>query len=112
MARRAIIKELFLITIPPHPNPLLSKERGCPLLKGDNKYNMNFLELAKSRRSVRQYRQEKIPREQIEKIIEAGHNFLRECCANVAQILRESIILGLTHLVIFKFFSGFLAKIR
>jgi len=33
---------------------------------------MNFLELAKSRRSVRQYRQEKIPREQIEKIIEAG----------------------------------------
>jgi len=72
VARRAIIKELFLITIPPHPNPLLSKERGCPLLKGDNKYNMNFLELAKSRRSVRQYRQEKIPREQIEKIIEAG----------------------------------------
>ncbi len=34
--------------------------------------NMSFLELAKSRRSVRQYRQEKIPREQIEKIIEAG----------------------------------------
>jgi len=32
----------------------------------------SFLELAKSRRSVRQYRQEKIPREQIEKIIEAG----------------------------------------
>jgi nitroreductase len=34
--------------------------------------NMSFLELAKSRRSVRQYRQEKIPRGQIEKIIEAG----------------------------------------
>jgi len=33
---------------------------------------MNFLELAKSRRSVRQYRQEKIPRDLIKKIIEAG----------------------------------------
>ncbi|MFA4834271.1 MAG: nitroreductase family protein [Patescibacteria group bacterium] len=33
---------------------------------------MNFLELAKLRRSVRQYRQEKIPRDQIEKIIETG----------------------------------------
>ncbi len=32
----------------------------------------NFLKLAKSRRSVRQYKQEKIPRGQIEKIIEAG----------------------------------------
>lgn len=32
----------------------------------------DFLELAKSRRSVRQYRQEKIPHGQIEKIIEAG----------------------------------------
>ncbi|MDD5071237.1 MAG: nitroreductase family protein [Patescibacteria group bacterium] len=31
-----------------------------------------FLALAKSRRSVRQYKQEKIPREQIKKIIEAG----------------------------------------
>ena len=31
-----------------------------------------FLELAKSRRSVRQYKQKKIPRGQIEKIIEAG----------------------------------------
>ncbi|MDD5291185.1 MAG: nitroreductase family protein [Patescibacteria group bacterium] len=32
----------------------------------------DFLSLVKSRRSVRQYRQEKIPRDQIEKIIEAG----------------------------------------
>jgi len=48
---------------------------------------MNFLELAKSRRSVRQYRNEKIPRGQIEKIIEAGHNFLREYCANIARIV-------------------------
>ena len=32
----------------------------------------DFLALAKSRRSVRQYRNEKIPRDQIEKIIEAG----------------------------------------
>jgi len=32
----------------------------------------SFLELAKSRRSVRQYRQEKIPRDLIKKIIEAG----------------------------------------
>ncbi|MDD5032052.1 MAG: nitroreductase family protein [Patescibacteria group bacterium] len=31
-----------------------------------------FLDLVKSRRSVRQYRNEKIPRDQIEKIIEAG----------------------------------------
>ena len=32
----------------------------------------NFLELAKSRRSVRQYGPEEISHEQIEKIIEAG----------------------------------------